>query len=106
MKTIGRILIIFAAAALIGAAIFAAVNAGGSAAAAGIRPPEGAGFALGGARAGGFREGGRPGRGGEGGGWLFDTIKNLAIVAIIVTAIVLHRKFFNRRAAPAAVKIE
>lgn len=119
MKTIGRIGIILLTAGLIGAAIFAVVNANGSAARAGFgelfngasprtgsSAPGGGELRPDGAPFGGFREGGRPERGGEGGGWLFGTIRNVGIVAVIVTVIVLPKKLLKRRAVPAVVKPE
>ena len=121
MKTIGRILIILLTAGLIAAAIFAAVNASGSSAHAGFGEPfnnngaqtragfpaSGNGeFRPGGSPLGGFRDGGHPERGGEAGGWLFGTIRNVGIVAVIVTVIVLPKKLLKKRAVPAVVKPE
>ncbi|NWG33311.1 MAG: hypothetical protein HXY42_02630 [Chloroflexi bacterium] len=92
MKTLGRILIILAVMAIVMGVTYAAVNSGGSASAApqfeaGRRPP--------------FREGqfdgdrheGREG----GGGWMFGLIKNVGVIAVVVTLIVLPKSVARKR---------
>jgi hypothetical protein len=100
MKTLGRILIILAVMAIVMGVTYAAVNAGGSSSdtpqfEAGRRPP--------------FREGqfegehreGRDGREG-GGGWMFGLIKNVGVIAVVVTLIVLPKSVARKRRRTAA----
>ncbi|GAB4457865.1 MAG: hypothetical protein Kow0070_10620 [Anaerolineales bacterium] len=98
MKTLGRILIILAVMSLVMGITYAAVNAGGSSSAApqfqeGRRPPF---------REGQFEGGERHERGEGGGGWMFGLIKNVGVIAVLVTLIVLPKSIRRKRRRIAA----
>jgi hypothetical protein len=111
MKTLGRIFIILAVAALITAALYFVVNASGTGTRSDFRPrgeqfqPTGQ-FQPGGARP--DFEGGRGERGGEGregGGWIFGLIKNVGVVALLVAILILPKGLAKRKRL-AAVKAD
>ncbi len=95
MKTLGRILIILVVMALVMGITYAAVSASGSSGLSGMEPR--------------FEEGGRPpfpeggrfegerheGRGGE--GWMFGFIKNVGVIAVVTTLIVLPKSIMRKR---------
>lgn len=100
MKTLGRILIILAVFTLVMGTMYAAVNAGTSSNSSTPATFENR------------RDGPRPelpngerfeGRGERGGGWLFGAIKNIAILAIIVTMIVVPKGWMQRRKRAASI---
>jgi hypothetical protein len=105
MKTLGRILIILLATAVVTGAIVAIVNANGSSRPGGFQPPRGTEFRPQGGfqPQGGFPNGGgRPERGGDGGfrgglGWLLGMVKNVGLIAVIVAVIVLPKSLFKKR---------
>lgn len=108
MKTIGRILIILAAFSVLAGLMVLAVNAsGGSSSAPGFdgAPPQFEGKEG----RGGFRpEGGetRPEfgeRGERGGGWMFGLTKNLVVISLLVTLIVLPKSIAKNKRKQAAV---
>ncbi len=111
MKTLGRILIIVLAFALVMGGTYYMVNTGSNNSNApafdrgsfdGNPQFQGAGFNANGPRPE-FR-GERDRRGG--GGWMFGLIKNIGIVAVIVALIVLPKNFFQQqRRQAAAVRI-
>lgn len=107
MKTLGRILIILAVTALVAGALYLIVNAGGTGAAANF-PQRGEQFASTRTFEGGARpefEGGRPERGEMGGGWAFGLIKNVGIIALLVTILALPKALAKRKRL-AAVKVK
>ncbi|MBI4761275.1 MAG: hypothetical protein ACOYYF_03800 [Chloroflexota bacterium] len=94
MKTLARIFIIVAVMALVMGVTYAAVSASGSSGLPGAEPR--------------FEEGGRPpfreGRfegerpeGFEGGGWMFGLIKNVGVITVLVTLIVLPKNVRRKR---------
>lgn len=95
MKTLGRILIILVIMALVMGITYAAVSASGSSASSGMEPR--------------FEEGGRPpfpeGERFEGerheergeGGWMFGFIKNVGVIAVVTTLIVLPKSIVRKR---------
>ncbi|MEW6285070.1 MAG: hypothetical protein AB1509_02485 [Chloroflexota bacterium] len=94
MKTLGRILIILVVMALVMGITYAAVSASGSSGAPGVEPR----FEEGGRppfREGQFEGEGHEGR--EGGGWMFGLIKNVGIIAVLVTLIVLPKNARRKR---------
>ena len=102
MKTLARILIILAVAALLTFAIVAIVNSNSSNASL-----PGNGFQP---QAEGFRpqgslpDGNRPGRGEGGGGWMFGLVKNAGVMAVLVALIVLPKSLFKRKKVNAAIE--
>jgi hypothetical protein len=96
MKTLGRILILLAVFAIVMGATYAVVHAGGTSSSGmpqfenGTRPP--------------LPDGNMQRRpdGGERGGWMFGLIKNVGIVAVVVTVIALPKtmKRNRKRAMP------
>jgi hypothetical protein len=113
MKTLGRVLIILFAAALITGAMLALVNGNGSSSAMPFDRPGGAEFRpqgdapSGEMPEGGFPEGMRPGRGGEGGRggaggtrWMFGLVKNVGVIALLVAVIVIPKSLFKKKATP------
>jgi hypothetical protein len=115
MKTVGRILLILAVFALVMGVTYVIVNARSSStsgipsgfeqANGRLAPPDGAppGFQNG--ERPEFPGGGREFRGERGGGgWLFGAFKNIAIIGMIVTLIVVPKTWIRkrRRAAQAA----
>jgi hypothetical protein len=117
MKIIGRVLIILAVFSTLSGLMVLAVNANGSSASDfdGTRPQ----FALEEGREGEFirPEGGefnpesgqvRPerGEGGDPGGgsrWMFGMVKNVSVMAVLVTLIVLPRSFAKKKKRQAAI---
>jgi hypothetical protein len=107
MKTLGRILIILVAAAIVTGAMVALVNATGSSAATSFDRPGGAEFRpqgerpQGGFPEGDFPEGMRPERGRElgGVGWMPGTLKNVGVIALLVAVIVIPKSLFKRKKA-------
>jgi hypothetical protein len=98
MKTLGRIIIILVATALVAGAIYMIVNAAGTGTASGFEP-QGGQFQPGGNLPNGTRpdfEGGRMERGerGEGGSWI-GVFGNLGVIALIVAVIVVLQKLFK-----------
>ena len=107
MKTLGRILIILAVTALVAGGLYLIVNAGGTGTAANF-PQRGEQFASARTFEAGARsefEGGRPERGEGGGGWAFGLIKNLGIIAVLVTILILPKGLAKRKRL-AAVKVK
>jgi hypothetical protein len=107
MKTLGRILIILAAFAVVMGITYVVVSGDGSSST--VTALEGGGEGL--ARPDGvgqpsFPNGERPDFGGEGpgGGWMFGLIKNMGIVAFVVTLIVLPKSLLRWRAVPVRVR--
>ena len=94
MKTVGRILIIVTITMLIGAGLYFLVTANASSVTPGGFPggeefrPGGELPAFDGQRPEGFRPEGRE-RGEMEGGWTFGLVKNIGVIAILVTVIVL-----------------
>jgi hypothetical protein len=105
MKTIGRILIILAVFSIFAGLIVLAVNASGSNApdfsgAPQFRPGGGDGIRPEG-------DGNRPerDRGGAGGPrWMFDLVKNVGVVAVLVTIIVWPKSIAKKRRKQAGIK--
>ena len=103
MKTLGRILIILLAFAIIMGITYAVVNAGSSSATApaferGEGFPQADGAQL------QFPNGERPEfPGGErtefGGGWMFGLVRNIGIVAMIVALIAVPKSLLRRKSA-------
>jgi len=106
-KTLGRILMIVAAFALMMGLIYAAVNAGGSS-------NNGAAFQRGGDRFAPpdgtqpqFRGEGRGDNGsGNGFGMIFGLLKNTIIIAVIVALIVFPKNILQERRRAIPVRIE
>jgi hypothetical protein len=103
MKTLGRILIILAVFSIFSGLMVVAVNASGANASA----FDGASSQL---RPGGGinqlqPEGGqnRPEHGGRGGGWVFGVVKNVGVMAALITLIVLPRSVAKKKRKQAAV---
>jgi hypothetical protein len=108
MKIIGRILIILAVFALVMGITYGIVNARSSSG-SGITPrfePGNGRFAPPDGTPPGFQNGERPefpGRGREfrgergGSGWLFEALKNIAIIGIIVALIVIPKSWIQKR---------
>ena len=90
MKTLGRILIVLIAFALVMGLTCMAVNAGGSSAGSNAPISE---------RVGGIRpNGARPEFHGErGGGWMFGMIKNVGIIAVIVALVAVPKSIGRKR---------
>ena len=105
MKTIGRILIILAVFSIFAGLMVVAVNASGSNAPDFNGAPQ---FRPGGG--GGIRpegDGNRPERGGGGGGgprWIFDLIKNLGVMAVLVTIIVWPKSIAKKKRKQAGIR--
>jgi len=105
MKTIGRILIILAAFAIVMGIAYTVANAvsAGSSSASTTAP-------VGERGSEGFPPGGtRPEFGGEapmGGGWMFGLMKNVGIVAIIVLLTTLPKSLLQRRRRAIPVRFE
>ena len=107
MKTLGRILIILVVTALVAGALYLIVNANGTGTASDF-PQRGEQFASSSDFEAGARsefEGGRPERGEGGGGWAFGLIKNLGIIAVLVTILILPKGLAKRKRL-AAVKVK
>lgn len=105
MKTLGRIVIILAAFFILSGVMIWAVNSSGASAASADfdgAPPQFRDAEEGGEHA----EGGefRPERG-EGGGsrWMFGLIKNVGVMAILVTLIALPKSISKKKKRQAAV---
>ena len=108
MKTIGRIIIILTVFIALSGLMVVAVNASGSSA------PDFGGPRLQIRQGGGgdqFRPGGgqnRPERGDRGGGgssrWVFGLIKNVGLIAILVTVIVWPKSVAKKRKRQAGIK--
>jgi len=113
MKTLARILVIVTAFAIVMSAVYFAVNAGGASSSNPRGFERGDGFSPDGPRPEFRGEGFPPGgerpefRGeGRGGGWIFGLIKNVGILAVIVTLIVLPKNLLQRKRQPAPVRID
>lgn len=107
MKTLGRILIILAVTALVTGGLYLIVNAGGTGTAANF-PQRGEQFASARTFEGGARpefDGARPERGEREGGLPFGWIKNMGVIALIVTILVLPKGLAKRKRL-AAVKVK
>jgi hypothetical protein len=104
MKTIGRILIILAVFSIFAGLMVVAVNASGSNAPAAddtrqFRP------AVDGIRPEG--DGNRPERGDRGAGgsrWMFGLVKNIGVMALLVTVIVWPKSVAKKKRKQAAIK--
>lgn len=92
MKTLGRIFIILTVMAIVMGITYAAVSAGGSSSSAATRFEEGRHPPF---REGQF-EGARP-EGRAGGGWMFGLIKNVGVIAVLVTLVVLPKSIGRKR---------
>ena len=102
MKTLGRVLIILTAFAIVMGVTYFTVSASGSSSAGAPQFESGERPAL----PGGQFEG-RPERNEEGGGgWMFGLMKNAIIVAVIVAVIVFPTNLMQqkRRAVPVRIK--
>lgn len=100
MKALWRILVILVVMGLVMGVTYAVVNAGGSNTLPGTEPR----FAQGGRppfREGRFEEGERP-EGREGGGWMFGLLKNVGVIAVVVTLIVWPKGVARKRRRSAA----
>jgi hypothetical protein len=101
MKILGRILLILVVMGIVMGVTYAAVSAGGSAGLPGAEPRFEGGrppFDRGGEPP--FREGrfeGRGPEGREGGGWMFGLIKNVGVIAVVVTLIVFPKSVARKR---------
>ena len=97
MKTIGRVLIILAVFAVVATIMVTAVNASsaGSSAFNGSRQFRSEG-------GDGFRPG-HEGRGAGGAGWIFGPVKNIGIMAILVTLIAWPKSIAKKKKRRAAV---
>ena len=111
MKILGRILIILAVLALVMGITYVIVNARGSSTPPGVGPGNEGFSRLNGAPLA-FPEGERPefpGGGREfrgergGGGWLFGTLKNTAIIGMIVMLIVVPKSWIQKRKRAAQI---
>ena len=111
MKILGRILIILAVFALVMGITYVIVNARSSSAPPGFGPGNEGFSRLNGAPPAfpeeerpEFPGGGREFRGERGGGeWLFGTLKNIAIIGIIVVLIVLPKSWIQKRKRAAQI---
>jgi hypothetical protein len=114
MKTIGRILIILAVFAMVMGIAYVIVNArssSGSGFPPGFEqgngrfaPPDGAPPGFENSERPEFPGGGRELRGERGGGgWLFEALKNIVIIGIIVALIVLPKSWVQKRRRAAHV---
>jgi hypothetical protein len=107
MKTLGRILIILAAFAIVMGITYGVVNTNSSSNAAPafarggeeLARPEGVQAALPNGKRPDFDRDG-PG----GGGWMFGLVKNIGIVAFVVALIVLPKSLLGKRTVPVRVK--
>ncbi len=101
MKTLGRILIIVAAIAMVMGITYMAVNAGGTSSQNAPAFEQHDRFPPNGGQRPDFRGEGDRG----GGGWMFGMIKNLGIVAVIVALIALPKNWLqkNRQAVPVRI---
>ena len=105
MKTIGRILIILVAFSIFAGLMVVAVNASGANDPGFNGAPQ---FRLGGGD--GVRtegDGNRPERGGGGAGgsrWIFDLIKNVAVIAVLVTIIAWPKSIAKKRRKQIRIK--
>lgn len=105
MKTLGRILIILVAFALVMGTMYVAVNNAGRASTNGARQFENSRrpfaadgqFQLGQRPPDGSFEGRREGGERGGGGWMFGLIKNVGIIAVVVALIALPRGWMRNR---------
>ncbi len=99
MKTLWRILVILVVMGLVMGVTYAVVNAGGSVSLPGGEPR----FEERGRPPFGEErfEGGRP-EGREGGGWMFGIVKNVGVIAVVVTLIVLPKSVARKRRRSAA----
>ncbi len=94
MKTLGRIILILLAFALVMGLAYVLVKVGGpSAGTAASAFGRDAGFS----RPDGVRLGFRGERDGRGGGWMFGMIKNVGIIALIVALVVIPKNIGRRR---------
>lgn len=99
MKTLGRILIILMAFAIVMGITYMIVNSSSSSSTdmpevlrgEGFAPPAGERPALDGAEM-------------RGAGWAFGLVKNIGIVAMIVAMITMPKSFMRRKAVPVRVK--
>jgi len=116
MKTLGRILIILAAFAIVMGITYVAVNVAGGSSSTGMpqfqggeRPalPNGQ-FEMGERPAfPGSQFGERPeGRERGGGGWMFGLIKNISIVAVVVTLIALTKSIIQKKKRSTRMLVE
>jgi len=100
MKTLGRILIILAVFSIFSGLMVVAVNASG----ASVPAVDGASSQL---RPGGGVDQFRPERGDRGGAggsrWMFGVVKNVGVMAVLVTLIVLPRSVAKKKKKQAAV---
>jgi hypothetical protein len=102
MKIIGRALIILAVFALVMGITYGIVNASSSSASG--FSPRNESFTNSNGASPAFPGGGRPEFRGRdrnefrgGGGWLFETLKNVAIIGIIVALIVVPKSWLQKR---------
>jgi TRAP-type C4-dicarboxylate transport system permease small subunit len=101
MKTLGRILIILVAFAIVMGITYVAMNASNSSTLANLPAFERGGES--------FRpvDRERPEMDGadmRGGGWMFGLLKNIGIVAVIVALIIVPKSFLRRRSVPVRVR--
>lgn len=102
MKTLGRILIVLAVTALVTTALYLIVNASGTGTSADFQSrreqlqPSGSRPDF---------EAGRPERDEMSGGWMFGLTKNLGVISVLVTILVLP-KSVGKRKRLAAVKAD
>ena len=106
MKTIGRILIILAVFALVMGITFVIVK-DSSSSSLGVTPrfeQANGRFAPPDGERPAFPGGGQDFRGeGEGGGWLFEALRNIAIIGIIVALIVVPKSWIQKRKRTAQI---
>ena len=93
MKTIGRILIILAVFSIVAGLMVTAVNASSASAASRQFRPD---------RQNGFRPE-REGRGAGGAGWIFGLVKNVGVMAVLVTLIVWPKSIAKKKKRQIAV---
>jgi hypothetical protein len=106
MKTLGRILIILAAFVIVAGITYVAVDAGSSSTSANVpsfergdgdfSPPSGERLEFPGGERDELRGGGL--------GWMFGFIKNIGMIAIIVTLITIPKNLKRRKTVPASVQ--
>lgn len=104
MKTLGRILIILTAFALVMGLTYVVVSATSSSTNAPAFERRGEGFTR---PDGQFPGGARPefrGEGRGGGGWVFGMVKNIGIVAVIVALIAVPKDLMRRKVNVRVVK--
>jgi hypothetical protein len=105
MKTIGRILIILTVFALVMGITYVIVK-DSSSSSLGVTPrfeQANGRFARPDAAPPGFPGGGREFRGERGGGWLFEALRNMAIIGIIVVLIVVPKSWIQKRKRTAQI---